>query len=256
MAKKRTSAVDQVADALRAEILTGRHAPGERLPSEHELAARFGVSRLTVREAVKALAGQGLVRVQQGTGTEVLDYRVTGGMDLVPALLRVRRGENGRLTSHWKSLLADTLEIRRILAGEIAAVATERAIAEDLAALRAERARQAERMGDPKAFAEGDLRFTRLTIACCQNAAMELMFNSVVRIVDAIPEVIEPLLVHPDETLRHYDLVIALFEARDAEAARLTVRESLGALDRALLETIDDGATAASVSPSKKRRAS
>jgi GntR family transcriptional repressor for pyruvate dehydrogenase complex len=59
----------QVADDLRADITTGRLAAGMRLPAEHELAAQYGVSRVTVRHAIKALADEHLVEVVQGRGT-------------------------------------------------------------------------------------------------------------------------------------------------------------------------------------------
>ena len=67
----------QIAESLAGEISAGGFARG-RLPVEAELAARFGVNRHTIRRAVRALAEQGLVRVEQGRGTFVavhhLDY--------------------------------------------------------------------------------------------------------------------------------------------------------------------------------------
>lgn len=70
----------QIADTLRGEIAGGHPAPGERLPAEGALAARFGVNRHTVRRAAEWLAREGLVRIEQGRGTfvadEVLDYVV------------------------------------------------------------------------------------------------------------------------------------------------------------------------------------
>lgn len=67
----------QIADTLAAQIRDGRYADG-RLPSEAELAARFGVNRHTLRQAVQALQEQGLVRVERGRGMfvqrELLEY--------------------------------------------------------------------------------------------------------------------------------------------------------------------------------------
>ncbi|MGK3945910.1 GntR family transcriptional regulator, partial [Streptomyces caeruleatus] len=60
------SAWRQIADALEAEIVAGSLAPGSQLPTEAELAARFGVNRHTVRRALGALGEQGLVRASQG----------------------------------------------------------------------------------------------------------------------------------------------------------------------------------------------
>ena len=60
------SAYRQVADQLRALIVTGQIRPGERLPSEASLANLFGVSRGTVREALRELSAQALVETSRG----------------------------------------------------------------------------------------------------------------------------------------------------------------------------------------------
>ena len=59
----------QIADALTADIAAGRYAPGQQMPTEAALAARFAVNRHTVRRALAALAESGLVRASQGRGT-------------------------------------------------------------------------------------------------------------------------------------------------------------------------------------------
>lgn len=61
----------QLAELLRHDILSGRFGPGERLPTEHSLIARFGVSRTVVREAISALRARGLVVTRQGAGAFV-----------------------------------------------------------------------------------------------------------------------------------------------------------------------------------------
>lgn len=61
----------QLLQLLRGEILSGRLAPGARLPTEEELGQTYGLSRGTVRKAVEQLAAEGLVRTEQGSGTYV-----------------------------------------------------------------------------------------------------------------------------------------------------------------------------------------
>ena len=60
------SAGHQIAESIRALILGGKLVVDQRLPGEQELAARFGVSRPTVREALKRLAAQNLIRTRRG----------------------------------------------------------------------------------------------------------------------------------------------------------------------------------------------
>jgi GntR family hexuronate regulon transcriptional repressor len=63
----------QVASAIMASILSGKYAPGERLPSERDLATAFGVSRPTIREAMISLEIRGLAEVRHGSGIYVSD---------------------------------------------------------------------------------------------------------------------------------------------------------------------------------------
>jgi len=65
-----------IADELRGEIVDGGLPPGTRLPSESQLASRFGVNRNTVRQAVAALAADDLVVSRRGSGTFVADHSV------------------------------------------------------------------------------------------------------------------------------------------------------------------------------------
>ena len=61
----------QVVDAIGADIIQGRHAPGSALPRDEELAGRFGVSRTVLREAVKTLTAKGLLVARSRVGTKV-----------------------------------------------------------------------------------------------------------------------------------------------------------------------------------------
>src|SRR4051812_49633242 len=63
----------QIADRLRAAIVSGELTPGARLPSEQELMDAHGVARGTIRQAVNLLRGEGLVRTEHGRGTFVRD---------------------------------------------------------------------------------------------------------------------------------------------------------------------------------------
>ena len=67
----------RVEEVLASEIARGDYRPGDRLPSEDELLARFGVSRITVRRAVQNLTQRGIVEIQRGRGTYVLAPKVS-----------------------------------------------------------------------------------------------------------------------------------------------------------------------------------
>jgi GntR family transcriptional regulator len=65
----------QLAEALRAQVLSGRREPGARIPSEPEMCRQFNVSRSVVRQALATLESEGLIRRDRGLGTFVSDAR-------------------------------------------------------------------------------------------------------------------------------------------------------------------------------------
>jgi DNA-binding FadR family transcriptional regulator len=73
----------RVHDSLRRQILEGELEPGDRIPSERVLAEEFGVNRHAVREALKRLQQAGLIRITHGGATRVLDWRDSGGLEVM-----------------------------------------------------------------------------------------------------------------------------------------------------------------------------
>src|SRR5262245_7515257 len=153
----RSSVVDAVADRLRGEILADRLAAGSRLPSERELSLALGVNRLTLRAALARLEAMGLVSTRHGSGTEVVSWRERAGLEALPMVM----GSLGPEEPAWLELLTAMLEVRRILVTEVCALVAERHTAEDIATMERIAAEQAERLGDPLAFARGDFAFQR-----------------------------------------------------------------------------------------------
>lgn len=73
---KRHSLAEEVAGRLQQQISSGRYKRGQQLPTEPELMEQFGVGRSSIREAVRILVNTGMVRVQQGLGTFILQEMV------------------------------------------------------------------------------------------------------------------------------------------------------------------------------------
>lgn len=113
----RTPLWKSISDSLREDIASGRYRPGDKLPTEADLAARFGVNRHTVRHGLKALAADGLVLSRRGAGVFV-----AANVTEYPIGRRVRFHQNLRAAGHepTKSLLA--LEDRAATAREAEAL--------------------------------------------------------------------------------------------------------------------------------------
>lgn len=106
--------VVKVSDALRTQLSSGRHKPGDRLPSEAQLTREFGVSRTVVREAIAALRSDGLVEPRQGAGVFVLE----------PAPAEKRPFHDVDLAR--VSSLIEMLELRTAVEGDAAGLAALR----------------------------------------------------------------------------------------------------------------------------------
>lgn len=223
-----TRMVDQAAASLRGAILRGEHPAGSLLPPERRLAEALGINRLTLRAALSTLQAEGLVRPRQGEGVTVLDFRRSGGLELLPHLLEA--GTPG--------LLEGFLALRRVLAAEAVAagIGAPAAAIDALHGLAV--AQDAEE--DPAAFAERDLEFARGVLALSANLALELLFNAVARLYRARPEVARAL--HADRPLvrQSYHATVALLRAGEPEAARAATRQFLEALDAAALARLGE----------------
>ena len=191
-----------VFEELRTAILSGRFAPGDALPSERLLGESFAVNRHAVREAMKRLQQAGLVRVHHGGATRVLDWRVTGGLDLLPHLAFALHDGPSTAAS-----LRAILEMRRAIGVDVARLAAGRVTAGRAAALRAF-LDDAPAEADPATLGTRYEDLWRLLVAASDNLAYALSYNTLLAGAGAVEE------------LSH---AVFADEARDADAQRALV---------------------------------
>jgi DNA-binding FadR family transcriptional regulator len=140
-------AYEQIADQLRELILTGELEPGARLPTEQALAADFGVSRATVREALSMLASENLVRTAKGADGGSYVSRPT--VDHISEFLRANVGLLSRTSA---VSLEEFLEARDLLEIPAARLAAARATEADVERLAASIPEAAGRLQDAEQF--------------------------------------------------------------------------------------------------------
>lgn len=108
---------EQLSDWLRKQIEQGYFKPNERLPSEHELSKQFGVSRITVRQALQTLEHEGLIYRRQGLGSFVRNARIRQGLvrltDFAEDMARVGLRARSKVV-HWATETA-TCEVAEAL---------------------------------------------------------------------------------------------------------------------------------------------
>ncbi len=152
---------DQAITKIKGLISSGEFTAGARLPTERALTQRFGISRSSLREAVRALALVGVLEARVGDGTYVTT--------LEPDLLLTGIGFLSDLASA-ESLL-EIHHVRRVLEAEATRLATPRLTEEDFRRLE-DCLRAMETANNTPAFIEADTMFHRIILDACGNATL------------------------------------------------------------------------------------
>ncbi|HUQ02337.1 MAG TPA: GntR family transcriptional regulator [Kofleriaceae bacterium] len=228
------SLTDAVFDQLVARIVSGKLAAGQALPPERLLCSELGVSRTAVREAMSRLAQLKLVAVRHGGETRVLDFRRTGGLDLLPHLLHQ---QEPALTAE---VLRAGVEMRAALTPELARAAALRGGADLGAALREVLARMEtaiagdardDRSGrgsdDARVLAElqqASLAFWQLVVDGTANLAYQLSFNTLRDAFLGMRETIAAAQTAELRDLKGYRAIARAIDDGDGDAAARAAR--------------------------------
>jgi GntR family transcriptional repressor for pyruvate dehydrogenase complex len=203
----------QIAEQIRASILAGEFAPGDRLPPERELAELFGVSRPSVREAINMLASSGLVMSYQGGGTVVQSLVDTAASNPLSELIK---GEQERAL--------DVIEVRKGMESWTAYYAAQRALPEDLRKLEKIAAEMEQNLDGMKPSQDIDAHFHIVIAQATHNIVWLHLMQS---IFDAMKEfqrgVWRAVYLTEEDHRQLYAHHRAIYEAirdRDAEGAR------------------------------------
>ena len=212
----------QIAEAIKTAIVEGRLIVDERLPSEAELAEQFEVSRSTVREALKRLAAQSLIRTQRGA---------TGGAFVKRLSFEAAQAQQITTSTLLLSMNAVSFETaceaRFALERACTPLAVARRSADHLATMRAEIHRQGQPGLTDEAFCASDVAFHRALVDGADNPVLSYQLAGAV-------EAMQPLMNMITFTARDRARIIALhgaiadaLEARDAAgtASGLTALE-------------------------------
>ena len=146
-ALERADLADRIVDAIKGMIFDRKLLPGDKLPTERDLAQQFGVSRASVREALHSLETLGLVEARIGSGTYLAE-----NPDAILEHLSWVVYFSGDVEK-------DLRQARLIVEPEIAALAAERATSEDIEALRLRLENMGMALGDAREAAVQDFEF-------------------------------------------------------------------------------------------------
>jgi DNA-binding FadR family transcriptional regulator len=210
----------RVAQRIRAFIGRQRLAPGQRLPSERDLAATLGVSRTSLREALIALELGGVIEVRAGTGAYV---------HAAP--------ENEACVPEADAGPFECLSARRLVEPELAAMAARMASEEAIAAIRAAAAEMEKLHADRCGSEQADRNFHRSIARATGNSALVGMLDYLWNQRGSLWHTLEAHFQTEElkkETLADHRRIVQAIAARDPAEARHAMRAHLERVTRTL----------------------
>jgi GntR family transcriptional repressor for pyruvate dehydrogenase complex len=210
----------QIADQIRASILAGEFAPGDKLPPERELAEMFGVSRPSVREALNNLSTSGMVMSYHGGGTIVQSLVDTSVGNFLSELIKVQQER-----------ALDVIEVRKGMESWTVYYAAQRALPEDLQRLGDIVRGMEKNLDGIKPSEDYDANFHVVIARATHNIVwlhlMQSLFDAMKEFQQSVWRAV--YLTREDHHLlyTHHTRIYDAICARDAEGAREAMMEHL-----------------------------
>ncbi len=223
---------DQIASELESRILDGTLKPGDRLPSERDLAVELGVSRPSLREAIQKLVSKGLLSTRHGGGSYVTDRLEAPFVDPWQEML------NGH-----PMLQSDLLEFRHMLEGQAAYLAAERGTDADIGRLDKAYA-VLEGVYGSNDFAgciEADVGFHQVIAETAHNVLIGHLTSSLLRVIHGhISSNLEHLYIKPERwnqlQSQHRAIWLAIREHKP-EAAAAAAHQHIEFVQKSIADT-------------------
>lgn len=221
---------ESIAKRLRDEILGERYRPGERLPSERDLAARLDANRGSVREALKKLEQQRLIEIRPGGGARVIPVE-KASLDILEDLLVVDGAPDPILT-------AQCLDVLELLLTGAVRFAVERGTDEELARARELLRIMWDRKTDEETYLTALGELTQLIHSASRNLVLQLVRNGIRSLFERRSELAQLRLPRTRIGAISKMLEKALAE-RDAASAQEAARQLVRANRERLLKSIE-----------------
>jgi GntR family transcriptional repressor for pyruvate dehydrogenase complex len=218
---------EQIAEQIQRLIVNGVLRPGDRLPPERELAARFGVGRSSLRDAVRTLEVVGILEPRQGHGTVVRDLSADSlVLPLASVLL------------HKRELVAELLDVRLMIEPPLAARAAVNATDEELARLKEILRRQEQKLRRGEQTIEEDSEFHYGIALAARNSV-------VLRVLDVLMDLLRESRARslqvpgrPERSYAGHKRILRAIQRRDAAAAEAAVRNHLKEIERVIVRQL------------------
>jgi GntR family transcriptional regulator, transcriptional repressor for pyruvate dehydrogenase complex len=209
---------DEIVRQIKEAMFTGKLQAGDKLPTERELAERFETSRASVREALRTLEPEGLIRIKKG---------VVGGIFIADVDHRPAAKSFQTFLQLRKVSIQQIAEVRLMFEPQVARLAAERGTPDDLRQLEEEIDKMSAAVKDKELPRFYDLKFHLLIARAARNPILEVLAESMLGVASkTISE------LHPSrDTLRHvlsrHRKVFDAVQRRDSDAAFEAMQEHI-----------------------------
>lgn len=219
---------EEIVEQFKEMITSGVLKPGDRLPSERELAETMQVARSVVREAFRALEAIGVIDIRPGGGTFV---KAADPRSIINDL--------SLMLFTGKESLRELVEVRKLLEIESAAMAAMRRTDEEIKIIK----EIVDKMkGHQGPVEEGSLLDHKYHMAVCRATHNELLIQIMLSISTTVFRLIEIAREHTrhyHEFVRDHETILEAIIAQDSNTARETMRKHLEYLENAIKVTVD-----------------
>lgn len=222
---RRSKLYEEVADRLQRWILDEMKT-GDKLPPERLLAEMFGVGRSSIRDAVRRLQAMGMVEPRQGHGTvvcEVSDHSIISPLSSV--LIRKSK------------LVAELLDVRKIIEPGIAARAAGNASPEQISAMEEILQRQAGKLSRGESAIEEDSEFHYCLALAADNSVVLRVLDVLMDLLQKSRERSLQIKGRPAKSLVGHRQIVAAIERKDAAGAEAAMRQHLEEIETIIVET-------------------
>lgn len=214
---KKVNAVEQVFDQMQGLLIDGTWRTGDKLPSENELSETFGVSRMTIRQAMQKLKALGLIETRTGSGSYVREINPEDSLqDLIP--LMYIGGPSQRHVFQFREMIeSESVRLATPLTDEKSLQKLQRIL---------DKMKKAAESDDGKAFSEYDLKYHMAIVKLTGNPLMVKAYEILQNVLEeSMVSVIEKMKYSPG--LGFHARILDAMKKKDAALAEQLMRDHI-----------------------------
>ena len=211
-------AFEAVTEQIKGLVCSGQLKPGDKLPTERELATLFGTGRMVVRESLRLLEHSGFVQIKNG-------YK--GGVFVKDVGAEVMTGSIVDLVKLGRISLEQLTETRIEIESAIIGLVAARIDDDDLEKLRKNIEHTEQLISEGKISRDGNVTFHLILAQAAKNPLLEIIIESIMNVVDSVVNWLKPTLLDSERILRAHKAIYNALCKKEVGSAKKLMRDHL-----------------------------